>query len=92
MVYDWNDEKNELLIEERGISFEEIVAYIEAGNLIDTIEHPNPKKYPGQKGHVVCANNYVYLVPFISNKESLFLKTIIPSRKFTKKFLGENNG
>jgi uncharacterized DUF497 family protein len=92
MVYDWNDEKNELLIEERGISFEEIVAYIEAGNLIDTIEHPNPKKYPGQRVHVVCANNYVYLVPFVSNKESLFLKTIIPSRKFTKKFLGENNG
>jgi hypothetical protein len=33
-------------------------------------------------------NDYVYYVPFIEDNEKIFLKTIIPSRKYTKKYLG----
>jgi len=32
--------------------------------------------------------NYVYLVPFVENEEGKFLKTIIPSRKATREYLG----
>ena len=91
MIYDWSNKKNAELISERGISFEEVVAYIESGHLLDTIEHPNLKKYPNQKVHIVKINNYVFLVPFVLGPESIFLKTIIPSRKFTKTYLGDNN-
>lgn len=85
--YDWNREKNELLKGERDISFEEVYIAIESGGLLEVIKHPNPKKYPSQKLFVVSINNYVYLVPFVEDEEKVFLKTIIPSRKATKKYL-----
>ena len=83
----WNQEKNELLQIERDISFEDIVFYIEKGFLLDILEHPNPKKYPGQKIFVVQVEEYAYLVPFVESENEVFLKTIIPSRKATRKYL-----
>lgn len=85
--FSWNEEKNEFLLVERDISFEEIVLYIEKGFLLDVLEHPNPEKYPGQKIFVVQVEEYIYLVPFVENEDEIFLKTIIPSRKATKKYL-----
>ena len=87
-LFDWNDEKNAQLIHERGVSFEEIVFHIDHGGLLDTIEHPNTRQYPGQKLFIVNVEGYVCLVPFVENDEFYFLKTIIPSRKMTKKYLG----
>lgn len=37
---------------------------------------------------VVEIENYIYLVPFIEKEDEIFLKTIYPSRKATKKYLG----
>jgi uncharacterized DUF497 family protein len=85
--FSWNEEKNELLLAERDISFEDIVLYIEKGFLLDVLEHPNPEKYPGQKIFVVQVEEYVYLVPFVEDEKEIFLKTIIPSRKATRKYL-----
>ena len=85
--FSWNEEKNEFLQVERDISFEEIVFYIEKGFLLDVLEHPNPEKYRGQKIFVVQVEEYVYLVPFVDREDEIFLKTIIPSRKATKKYL-----
>lgn len=84
----WNSEKNDLLIAERGISFEEVVLNIQLGNEVDIFEHPNQERYPGQKISVVVIESYTYLVPFVENEEEIFLKTIIPSRKATKQYLG----
>ena len=86
--YDWNDEKNELLQQERGIVFEDIVFHLSQGGLLDTIEHPNQQQYPGQKIFIVNVEGYAYLVPFVEDDEMIFLKTIIPSRKMTKQYLG----
>jgi hypothetical protein len=36
---------------------------------------------------VVQVDNYIYLVPFIETESDIFLKTIIPSRKATRKYL-----
>jgi uncharacterized DUF497 family protein len=83
----WNEEKNRLLQMERDISFEDIVLYIEMGFLLDVLEHPNPEKYPGQKIFVVQVEEYIYLVPFIESENEVFLNTIIPSRKATRKYL-----
>jgi uncharacterized DUF497 family protein len=86
----WSTEKNERLKTWRQISFEEIVFYIDAGQLLDIVEHPNPEKYHGQRIFIVNVNNYAYLVPFVETETEIFLKTIIPSRKATRKYLKEN--
>ncbi len=88
-AFSWNNEKNALLKVERQISFEEIVLYIEMGYLLDVLEHPNQEKYKGQKVHVVQVDDYVYLLPFVESDAEIFLKTIIPSRKATRKYLKE---
>jgi len=91
VTYNWNKEKNLLLKETRGISFEQIVMHIEQGDLVDIIRHPNNEKYANQKILIVNVKNYIYAVPFVENANEKFLKTIIPSRKFTKKYLGGHN-
>jgi uncharacterized DUF497 family protein len=85
----WDDSKNEKLKAERGIGFEEIVFLIERGNLRDILEHPSQERYPGQRIFVIQRGDYVYLVPFVEDDRLVFLKTIIPSRKATKQYLGE---
>ncbi len=87
-LFDWNTEKNELLKADRGIAFEDIVYYITNGALLDAIFHPNQSKYPGQKIFVVNVEGYVCVVPYVEDEEQYFLKTIIPSRKMTQKYLG----
>jgi len=89
--YKWNNEKNERLKTERGISFFQITMHIERGDLLDIVAHPNQSKYPNQQILVVKINDYVYLVPFIENENGKFLKTIIPSRKATRDYLGGKN-
>jgi uncharacterized DUF497 family protein len=83
----WNEEKNKRLKRERGISFEEVVFHIERGDLLDILDHPDQDRYGGQRLFVVNMDDYGYLVPFIESEEEVFLKTIIPSRKATKKYL-----
>ncbi len=86
--FSWNNEKNQLLKAERNISFEEVVFRIEKKQVLDIVEHPNQEQYKGQKIFIINIHNYAYLVPFVESKEGIFLKTIIPSRKATKKYLG----
>ncbi|MHB1645698.1 MAG: toxin [Candidatus Acididesulfobacter diazotrophicus] len=87
-IVEWSNNKNEWLISERNISFEEIiVAVVENNKLLDIIQ--NNDKYSDQKILVVEINNYVYLCPFIENGDKIFLKTIYPSRKLTKIYLKE---
>lgn len=87
--YEYNPAKNIKLKEERNISFDEIIYYIGSGHLLDTIRHPNKAKYGDQSFYVVDVDGYVYLVPFVRNGNVVFLKTIFPSRKHTKRYLKE---
>ncbi|MEK7747946.1 MAG: toxin [Nitrospirota bacterium] len=86
--YDWNDEKNKILKKCRGISFEQVELAIESGNLMDRIKHPNPEKYPNQKVFLVKIEDYIYSIPYVEDDEKIFLKTIIPNSKATKKYWG----
>lgn len=91
MVYEYSEDKNQQLIHERGISFEEVIAAIDNGQLVCVTEHPNKQKYLNQKMYVVELNDYMYLVPFVEKSEhAVFLKTIFPSRKAKKQY--EKNG
>jgi uncharacterized DUF497 family protein len=85
--YKWNNEKNQKLKLERGISFEQIIMHIERGDVLDVLQHPNQKKYPHQKLLVIEIDEFAYLVPFVENEEGKFLKTIIPNRKATRDYL-----
>ena len=83
---DWNLEKNNWLKKNRDIGFEEIAISIIEGDLLDIIVNSS-KNFPNQKVFVVKVNKYIYYVPFIEDEVKFFLKTIIPSRKATKKYL-----
>jgi uncharacterized DUF497 family protein len=85
-TFNWSSEKNQLLIQERGISFERIVFEISGGNELAVVEHPNQQKYPGQRISMVQVDGYVVAVPFVETDTEIFLKTIIPSRKATRQF------
>ena len=87
LIFEWNKIKSEKLKSERGIGFEDIMKAFLGGGLIKIIDHPNKEKYPKQKLIFINIENYVYLVPFVKNKDVFFLKTIIPSSKFTKQLL-----
>jgi uncharacterized DUF497 family protein len=84
MKYEWNPEKNKWLKKERNISFEQIVYHLSQGDVWKISDHPDQKNYLGQKIYFVIVENYIYLVPHITEEKYTFLKTIIPSRKATK--------
>ena len=92
MKYDWNPKKNEWLKKERKISFEEVVFHLSQGDVWKVADHPDQKNYPGQKIYFVMIEDYIYLVPHIIEKEYIFLKKIIPSRKATREYDKERKG
>lgn len=87
----WNSEKNARLLQERGISFERVIYHIERNGVLDIIRHPDPSKYPNQRMFVINIGDYAYLIPFVETETEIFLKTIIPSRKATSKYLEVND-
>ena len=87
----WDDAKNAKLRKDRGIGFEDIVFHIERGDLLDILEHPNPERYADQLSFVIQRDDYVFLVPFVEDERTVFLKTIIPSRKATKQYLSKES-
>ena len=86
-IFRWDNEKNELLKDSRGVCFEQVVVLMAREDILETIEHPNQGKYPGQKIAIVRIEDYVYLVPYLQKSDEIFLITIIPSRKATNKYL-----
>lgn len=86
-VFRWNNEKNEWLKKHRGVCFEQVVLLLKQEQVLEVIKHPNSNKYPNQMIAIVRINDYAYLVPYIQTGEEIFLKTIIPSRKATNKYV-----
>ena len=84
----WNEDKNRQLKSERGISFEMIVSQIEAGRILDIVRNPNRTKYGDQMIFIVELDGYAFLVPFGEDEYEVFMITVIPSRKATKRYLG----
>lgn len=89
MKFDWNPDKNEWLKIERDISFEKIIFHLLRGDVWKLADHPDQQRYPQQKIYFVIVDNYIYMVPHVINRNYIFLKTIIPSRKATKMFQKE---
>ena len=86
MKFEWDSNKNEWLKKERRISFEQIIFHLLQGDLWKIANHPDQIRYPGQKIYFVIVDDYIYLVPHLKQKNQIYLKTIIPSRKATKDY------
>ncbi|MCX7121384.1 MAG: toxin [Gammaproteobacteria bacterium] len=84
--YEFCADKNRKLKEERGIDFSEIIYCMNNGGLIDVVQHHNKEKYALQQFYVVDVDGYIHLIPFVQNGDKVFLKTIFPSRKHTRKY------
>jgi uncharacterized DUF497 family protein len=92
MAYNFSYEKNIELIQTRNISFDEAIQAIRDDKLIEVIDHPNQTKYKGQLIAILEMYNYVYLMPFvIESNGTAFLKTIFPSREYTKTYIKSIN-
>ena len=87
----WSPDKNDVLKQERGVSFEDITVAVEAGGLLEIVPHQNPAKYPRQRIMVVEVAGYAFLVSFVEEEDHFFLKTIIPSRKATRDFIAKES-
>jgi uncharacterized DUF497 family protein len=84
---EWNDLKNQLLKSERQVCFEDVVSIMHSKGVLSDKKHPNQKDYPDQCIFIVEIHEYIYVVPYVEDDEKIFLKTIYPSRKLTKKYL-----
>lgn len=88
MNFNWNEDKNKKLQQERSISFDDIELAIASGNLLEDIQHPNQTDYPHQRVLIVGINAYAYVVPYVFEEDGTrFLKTIYRSRVATKHYL-----
>jgi uncharacterized DUF497 family protein len=85
--FNWNSDKNQKLLEERDICFEDVIVAINLGNLL-SVRKNSSENHQLQDVMIVEIDEYVYYVPFVKNENEYFLKTIIPSRKLIKEFLG----
>lgn len=92
MKFDWNPEKNEWLKKNRNISFEQVIFHLSRGDVWKVADHPDQEKYPDQKIYFVIIDNYVFMVPHTIQRDTIFLKTIIPTRKATKAYQLERGG
>jgi uncharacterized DUF497 family protein len=72
-AFEWNNEKNEWLKTNRGVCFEQVVILFEREDVLDILEHPNQGAYPGQKIAIVRICDYAYLVPFVEERDTIFL-------------------
>ncbi len=79
MKFDWDEDKNQWLILERGVSFPDVLKALEEGRLL--LEIAGTGRYAHQRQFIVNINGYPYVVPFVRDGDTLFLKTIFPSRK-----------
>ena len=92
MRFEWDSKKNEWLKAELNISFEKIIFHLAKGDIWKIADHPDQENYPGQIIYFVIVEDYIYLVPHVVEKDYIFLKTIIPSRKATRAYIKEQKG
>ena len=90
-LFNWSSLKNQELIAGRNTCFAEVVFHTQNGDLLDDIVHPNTRDHSNQRIFVICIVDYVCLVPCVETGQEIFIKTIIPIRKFTNLYLGGGN-
>ena len=84
----WSEQKSQWLLENRGVSFQEISDLILGSGLVDIVESPGRSQ---QQAFLVRHQRHIWVVPFVLESEGpIFLKTAYPSRKMTSRYGGEH--
>ena len=86
MQINWNHKKNRILKDQRDVCFEDVELAIMSDRVLDILPHHLPDKYPNQKIIIVTLKDYTYYVPCVMDEEQIFLKNIIPGRKYHKSY------
>lgn len=86
--FDYSEEKDLILKETRGVSFRDIIQAYKTGGKLADLENKS-KGRANQRLLVVNIGKYAFVTPYIIDKKRkrVFLKTIYPSKKLTKKYL-----
>ena len=84
----WSAEKNAELKQRHGFGFERVLVALADGALLDERKHPNEERYGHQRQLVVAIDGYAWIVPLVRHDERVFFKTLFPSRKATREYLG----
>ena len=93
MIITWNPAKNEILKEQRGVDFNDVLIAIMENRVLDVVTHVNKDKYPNQSMMIIEIDNYIYVVPFVTDSDkTIFLKTIYPSRRATEQYIDKTEG
>lgn len=81
----WDKEKAKLIEAnyDRKITFERCAIAIENGDILD--DRGNPAR-DGQRILILDIDGYAYVVPYVEDNKAIYLKTVFPSRKYTKEF------
>lgn len=90
----WDERKNALLKQERGLTFEHILDALAQQGPLWVRDHPRREKYPTQRLLAVLIAGYVFIVPYEETDDEVTFKTIYPSRRATKAYRrsrGKNN-
>lgn len=87
VLFEWDAAKNEKLLEERGLSFDDVVKAIRTGKLLDVYDHPNKERFPNQRIYVLDIGGYACLCPHERRDKSIHLITVFPNRKATELYL-----
>jgi len=74
----------------RDVGFDDVILSLQNGLLLDVVPHFNPERYPNQRLFILTIREYTYYVPFVEDDEYVFLKNIIPSRKYHKRYNKES--
>jgi len=82
----WDVEKDAKLRIERHICFKEVIEALFGDGFLNVEKNPSGKR-SDQMIYIVRIKDYAYLVPYVEDNEKVFLKTVIPSRKATKKYI-----
>ena len=85
--YTWENDKDEWLRRNRGLSFDDVVYHLEQGGLLADIPHPNQVRHPGERLYIVRIGDYAYEVPFYRDGDVESLRTVYPSRKYTRTYI-----
>lgn len=89
MEIDWNRRKNTDLKSRYGFGFERALVALSEGGLLMRRAHPNSDRYPHQEQLVVAIDGYAWVVPFVETDGTTLFKTMFPSRKATRAFMGD---
>ncbi len=76
----WDRAKDDWLKRVRGVGFKEIMR----ARFIAREAHP---RKPHQKLMFFEMNGYIWVVPYVRDENGIFLKTLFPSRVYTRKWM-----